>query len=146
MQDTRWGSCTPLQRCSRCILQTQPRRPASIDEGKKNSNGKITTNLIQKIHSNCLLYMRVNMGCVLLDLEFYPPCLKKKLRNPKQTFLDGIGFQHMDAPVLAVKLGLTYISSVRTLEREREREREREELSVRVAAAAADVYTFVLGS
>ena len=25
-QDTRWGSFTPLQRCSRCILQLQPTR------------------------------------------------------------------------------------------------------------------------
>ena len=26
-QDTRWGSLTPLQRSSRCILQPQPNRP-----------------------------------------------------------------------------------------------------------------------
>ena len=32
-QDTRWGSLTPLQRCSRCILQPQPTGPPILGQG-----------------------------------------------------------------------------------------------------------------
>ena len=37
IQDTRWGSLTPLQRCSRCILLPQPTGPKSRLEFRPES-------------------------------------------------------------------------------------------------------------
>ena len=82
IQDTRWASLTPLQRCSRCIQQPQPTGPISQGYLKRYFDNRIACFI-----ESYLLFSLLDIFCLSLFFSITLPNCQLIHRCPRQVSL-----------------------------------------------------------